>query len=141
MRDSPKHPTPAGSVGVPTPTAALIANLQGIDVAAVEHVLVGVREALQTGNTQALAERLTEQALLLEALGVKLLYIAGKETRAQTIQIYTGLALRALDQARKAIAALSALRGEPRTQTNVQVNVARDANELLDNEHDKRLVG
>lgn len=123
---------PPARAPAPSPTTALIANLQGCDVAAVEAVVVGVAQAFQRGDQSAVVERLAEQATLLTALGVKLLNVAGRESMPQVIQIYTNLALRAIDSARKTLATLNDMRGAPRSQVNLQVNVdGRGSNEIL----------
>lgn len=112
-------------------TAAIIADLQKQDIAAVEAALDGVRAAYRRGDRQVIEEALLEQAALLQALGIKLLKIAGSETILARIQVFTNLSLRAMDQARKSLGALAGMSDAPKQQTNVQVNVGAHANELL----------
>lgn len=115
----------------PTPTAALISELSGQDVAVVEAALVGVRDAYRRGDHQVVEEALLEQAALLQALGVKLLRIAGDTTALPRTQAFANLGLRALEGARKTLGTLADMRRGPRKQTNVQVNVGGPTNELL----------
>lgn len=116
-------------------TAAIIADLQKQDIAAVEAALDGVRAAYRRGDRQVIEEALLEQAALLQALGIKLLKIAGSETVLARIQVFTNLSLRAMDQARKSLGALAGMSDAPKQQTNVQVNVGSRANELLPKPH------
>lgn len=121
-----------GGPSTPTPTMHLTAELRGEDVKSVQAAVDGVREAYVRGDSSAVADALIAQARLLEALGSKLLAIAGAEPgRLELVQVYGNLGLRAFDQARKALGALADLTGAPRQQSNVQVNFARDANELM----------
>src|SRR5262245_55508076 len=80
---------------LPTPTAQLAAELRGEDVRAVEAAIVSVREAYARGDRTAIAEALITQAGLLEALGAKLLALAGAEPgRLDVVQTYANLGLR-----------------------------------------------
>jgi hypothetical protein len=98
-------------------------------VAAVEAAVVGVREAWQRGDQSVIADALIAQAVLLETVGTKLLKVAGAAENPRAIELYGSLALRALEQARKALGTLAGLRDKPRMQTNVQVvNVATPPN-------------
>ena len=92
---------------------------------------VGVREAASSGDRQAIEGTLAEQAALLQALGLKLLKVAGKEGNLPRIQVFTNLSLRAFDGARKTLAMLLAGRAVPPVQTNVQLNVTGVANGTL----------
>lgn len=133
--DNPSAPALAAATPtVPAaPTLKLTAELLGQDVAAVEAAVVSVGDAYAGGDMRAIRQALAAQALLLQALGVKLLRVAGADlARLQRVQVYSNLALRAFDQARKALAALSDMSAQPKQQTNVQVNISRDANELMD---------
>lgn len=123
------NPTPPAS---PTPTATLIAELQGLDVDAVEAALVGVREAQRRGDRSVIEAALIRQVALLEALGVKLLRAAGGTQYFPAVQAYTNLGLKALDSARKTLGTLAGMRSGPKNQTNVQVNVGGSANEILE---------
>lgn len=119
----PALPSPSGGVRPPTPTTTLIAQLQGIDPEAVEQAIVGVREAWKRGDQSVVADALISQATLLETLAAKFLRIAGSQESLKIIELYTGLALRALEGARKTLALLGGLREKPRVTTAVQVNV------------------
>lgn len=120
----------SGTPPPPSWTVALIAELNGIDVAVVEANLAGVREAYERGDRQVAEHALIEQAALLKALGLKLIRACGDTTAR--IQVFVGLALRAMEQERKTLATLASLRAAPPAQstTNVQVNVGGPANEL-----------
>lgn len=133
-RSAPTPTSPARPDAPPrrTPVTTLIAHLKGVDVDAVEGAPVGVREAWHRGDQAAIADALIAQATLLETLGAKLLRVAGERDTAKTVEIFCGLALRALEQARKTWATLAGLREKPRIQTNVQVNVAGPTNEVLE---------
>lgn len=85
-------------------------------------------EAWQRGDQNVIADALIAQASLLETLGTKLLRLAGAEGHPKMIELYGSLALRALEQARKALGILAGLKDKPRFQTNVQVNVAATGN-------------
>ena len=138
--DHQRTPTPTRPSS-PTPTATLLAELQGLDVEAVEAVLVGVRAAWESGDQKVIADALIGQALALEAVGAKLLRRAGREENPRAMETYAGIALRAFDQARKALSTLAGLKEKPSTQTNVQVNVAGTTTEILGGAHGERLVG
>ena len=131
---------PASSVPVvledrpPTPTTTLLAELQGLDVEAVEAGLVGVRAAWRQGDQGAIADALIDQAALLETLAAKLLRLAGTDKTLKGMDTYGHLALRALEQARKALGTLATIRGGPRQQTNIQVNVGGSTKEVLSGE-------
>lgn len=130
------HPVAKSVSGKPpatlSRTAALIAELQNQNVTAVEAALVGVRQAYQSGNTAVIEGALIEQAALLQALGEKLLKVAGDQKLLPAVNTYTTLSLRAMDNARKTLATLAALRGG--LKTNVQVNVGGPGttNEILE---------
>lgn len=124
----------------PKTTLALLADLRDQHVSAVAANLDEVRRAQQGGDQGAIAHALLGQAALLEALGVRLLTIAGTDTsKHQRFQLFSNLGLRALDQARKALSTLAGLGGPPTNHTNVQVNIAKRSNELLGADRD--LVG
>jgi hypothetical protein len=110
----------------------MIAELSGIDIACVDVALLNFREAASSGNRQAIEGALAEQAALLQALALKLLKVAGNEANLPRIQAFTNLSLRAFDGARKSLAMLLAGQSAPQSQTNVQVNVSGNTNELLD---------
>jgi hypothetical protein len=113
-----------GGDPTPTPTLQLTAELLDQDVAVVEAGVAGVEDAYATGDLRTIGHALAGQAALLEALGVKFLRIAGQEPkRLQQVQVYANLAFRALDGARKALTALADLRGGPKSQMNMQINV------------------
>jgi hypothetical protein len=100
----------------------------------VEATLANLSEAYRRGDNQAIAEALIEQVQLLQALGIKFLTVAGGEKLPKCVEMYSGLGLRALEQARKALMTLHALRdSKPRRQTNVQVNLGGGlANEVFE---------
>lgn len=123
--------TAASVSGNARQTAAVIAQLQNRDIAEVEVALDSVRAAYRRGDRQVIEEALLDQAALLQALGIKLLKVAGSENILARIQIFTNLSLRAMDQARKSLSVLADMRGAPQQQTNVQVNVGASANELM----------
>src|SRR5688572_25668505 len=60
-----------------SPAAVIIAQLEGVDVTLVEAVLVSVRDAYREGDYEPLEAALIEQVTLLQAMGVKLLKLAG----------------------------------------------------------------
>ncbi len=124
------------SAPTPSATVSFIAELQGSDVNAVEAALVGVRDAQRRGDPSVIEAALIEQATLLQALGNKLLRVAGGTHHFPAIQAYTHLSLRALEGARKTLGMLAGMRSGPKNQTNVQVNVGRPANEFLDVGHE-----
>lgn len=116
-------------------TATIIAELQKQDVAAVEAALASVREAYRRGDHSAIEEELIGQGVMLQSVGEALLRLAGSDPGfLQRVQTYTSLALRAFEQARKTLATLGSMRGGPKNQTNVQVNVGAQphANEILE---------
>jgi hypothetical protein len=115
--------------GTPSRVATLIAELQNEDAAAVEAGLVGVREAFRRGDHSAIEEALIGQAVLLQALGEKFLRLAGNQDSLRVVELYTALSLRAMDSARKTLSTLGTMRGGPKTQTNVQVNVSAPTND------------
>ena len=118
----------------PTPTLTLLAELQGLDVEALGAGLVGVRAAWRQGDQGAIADALIDQAALLETLAAKLLRLAGTDKTLKGMDTYGHLALRALEQARKALGTLATIRGGPRQQTNIQVNVGGSTKEVLSGE-------
>jgi hypothetical protein len=142
-----KSPPPTPSTKK-TSTAKLIAQLEGEQLPAVEAGLAGVREAMQAGDERAVQAILVEQALVLQALGVRLLRYAGTHTDQPAAPTFVGLALKALDLSRKALLGATP---QPTVQTALQVNVSRkseapdeerlnvESNELLEGDG-QRLV-
>lgn len=122
----------------PTPTAKLIAELQGQEVSLVEAALVAVRGACSSGDFEAVQAMLLEQAALLQALGMKLIRLAGYDHRQKQAPVFVNLALRALELSRKSLSTLHSQRNEHAGQTNVQVNVT--TNELLGGANGERVV-
>ncbi len=132
---TPPAATPTAPATSPSASALIIANLQGSDVSVVEAALVSVREACRRGDNSAIEAALIEQAALLQALGVKLMKVAGKEDLLARVQVFTNLSLRSMDGARKSLGMLLAgKQAAPKNQTNVQVNVGNGphANEILE---------
>ena len=131
----PRQPAPSAPAVLedrpPTPTLTLLAELQGLDVEAVEAGLVCVRAAWHRGDQSAVGDALINQVALLETLATKLLRLAGTDKSLKGMDTYGHLALRALEQARKALGTLATIRGGPRQQTNIQVNVGGNPKEVL----------
>jgi hypothetical protein len=90
----------------PTPTAEIIAKIQGLDVAAVEAALLRVREAQKVRDPTFVQNALVDQAMLLQALGEKLLKLAGNAEKLASIQTFANLGFRAMDLSRKALTSL-----------------------------------
>lgn len=125
-------PAQAASGSSPTATAALIAELGEDDVVVVEATLARVKDSCHGGDRQAIEGALIDQAVLLQALGVKLLKVAGSEGALPRIQVFTNLSLRAFEGARKSLGMIQSAHVVPQSQTNVQVNVGGNTNELLE---------
>lgn len=107
----PQTPPPTST---PTPTAAnsvvgMLAELQKTDIATAEAALVATRAAYKRGETAAVEGALLDQFAVLQALGLKLLKIAGDADSPAKIQMFAHLGLRALDTSRKTLGSLHAL--------------------------------
>lgn len=121
---APTPTPPAPAKRSPTPTTDLLVRIHGLDVDRVDAILERAKGAWRRGDESAISDALIEQAALLEGLGVKLLEIAGADpARLKIVELYSGLGLRALEQARKTLQTLAALRAKPPVTTAVQVNV------------------
>lgn len=123
---------PMSGAPTPTPAAKMIADLTAQDIAAVEASLVSVRDAQSRGDKSVISNLLTEQAVLLQALGIKLMRVAGNEKVLARMQVFANLSLRAFEGARKTLGMLAGGQPTAQTQTNVQVNVSGNKNELLE---------
>ena len=132
------------AVSVPTPSARtpslagrLIYQVDASpDVATVEAKLALLSEAYHRGDNRAISDALIDQVHMLQTFGTKLLIVAANQKHDKSMEMYSALGLRALEQARKALLALHGLRDtKARRQTNVQVNVGAPANEVLEVSH------
>ena len=121
-----------------TSTAKLLADLQDGQLSAIEAALVAVRD-LPGQDAEQARQALMEQGIILQALGMKLIRVAGAKLSNPLAPTLLNLGLRAMDLSRKSLASLTSLPGASATQANVQVNIGR-TNELLDGDG-KRLVG
>lgn len=139
--ESMPAPVPVSAPRVRTPSLApeLILRLdKSPDLATAEANLARLSEAYHRGDNRAIADALIEQAHVLQVFGIKALIVAAGEKHVRSIETYTALGLRALEQARKTLTTLHGLRDpKPRRQTNVQVNLSGPAKEVLEVSHEE----